>query len=126
MCRAIKEGKNFSNERYTLFRSATNNEDIVAKYMFLYMVLLLIHRDKDNEECQKEVDKFIRSKFPKEKHEYKEWDDTKRTETIYTRLRNQVAHYRGVKPEVTRKQMKEKIDELIKLVKMSIEFDQTE
>lgn len=120
LCFEIKEGSNFNKEDYNLFRVAMNNEDVVVRYMFLYQILLFKHPKNNGEESQKMVDDFIKSKFPQDKHMYQKWSDTGREETIYTRLRNQVGHFRGKAPSKTRNAMMQKISELIELVKMSI------
>lgn len=116
----IKEDKDFDKEEYNLFRYAMNNQDIVVKYMFLYQILSYKYRNNNGYESQKVVDEFIRSKFSVDKHMYKKWEDTGREETIYTRLRNQVGHFRGKTSSETRSAMERKINELIELVKISI------
>lgn len=120
LCEEIKQGNNFDNEEYTLFRSALNNEDVVVKYMFLYQILSFKHLNNNGLESQKMVDDFIKSKFTEDKHMFQKWSDSGREETIYTRLRNQVGHFRGKTSEETRNVMNTKIHELIELVKMSI------
>lgn len=120
LCNDIYSNNNRVNDDYKIFRLAMNTEDIVAKYMFLYQILLFKHPKVDGEESQKDVDRFIRSKYSYSKHQYQVWKDTNRKETIYTRLRNQVGHYRGKTPNETKIGMGKKIYELIDLVKMSI------
>lgn len=120
LCLEIKEGSCFDKEDYRLFRAAMNNEDVVVRYMFLYQILLFKHPKNNGVESQKMVDNFIKSKFPQDKHMYQKWSDTGREETIYTRLRNQVGHFRGKTPPETRNTMDQKINELVELVKISI------
>lgn len=120
ICKAIERGDDFSQNDYRIFRAAMNNEDIVAKYMFLYQMLSLKLLNNKEQESQKSVDKFIISKVDENQHQYQRWIDTNRDETIYTRLRNQVGHNRGKMPEETREAMEGKINELINLVKISI------
>lgn len=120
LLKAIKQDKDFNKDDYTLFRAAMNNEDVVVKYMFLYQTLLFKHMNNNGYESQNSVDKFIISHFSEDKHMYQKWNDTGRSETIYTRLRNQVGHYRGKTPVETRSTMSIKINELVELVKISI------
>lgn len=121
LCKEIKQGNNFDKEEYSLFRAAMNNEDVVVKYMFLYQILSFKHLNSNGFESQKMVDDYIKSKVAKDKHMFKKWSDTGREETIYTRLRNQVGHFRGKTSQETRSAMNAKIHELIELVKISID-----
>lgn len=120
LCKEIEQGNNLDNEYYSLFRTAMNNEDVVVKYMFLYQILSFKHQNSKRLESQKMVDDYIKSKFTEDKHMFQEWGDTGRKETIYTRLRNQVGHFRGKTSQETRNVMSTKIYELIELVKMSM------
>ncbi|RQN12311.1 hypothetical protein EHW71_03580 [Clostridium butyricum] len=120
LCHEIKNNKNFDKEEYNLFRAAMNNEDVVVKYMFLYQILSFKHLNSNGFESQNIVDDFIKSKFTEDKHMFQRWSDSGREETIYTRLRNQVGHFRGKTSQETRSVMNAKIHELIELVKMSI------
>ncbi len=121
LCTELKKDNSFNKDDYNLFRTAMNNDDIVVKYMFLYQILLMRHLKSNGEESQKCVDNFIKSQFSKDKHMYQKWEDSNRCETIYTRLRNQVGHYRKKTPSETRNAMEEKIDELIQLIKITID-----
>lgn len=121
LCKAIKDEKNYDTDDYTIYRSAMNNSDVVAKYMFLYQMLLYIHKNASGHESQAAVDAFIIKHLDEERHMYKKWPDSQRTETIFTRLRNQVGHNRGKTPSETRKEMERKISELTELVRVSIE-----
>lgn len=120
LCKKIMQGSNFDNEDYNLFRAAINNEDIVVKYMFLYQILSFKHLNSKGVESQKMVDEYIKSKYTEDKHMFQKWSDTDREETIYTRLRNQVGHYRGKTSQQTRRDMSAKMQDLIELVKRSI------
>jgi hypothetical protein len=122
LCEQIQGSKDLSFDYYTIFRAAMNNEDIVVKYMFLYQILLSRHVNKDGRESQKSVDEFIKSNVSEDKHMYQKWEDTGYEETIYTRLRNQVGHFRQKTSSETRNAMDTKINELIDLVKKSISF----
>ena len=66
---------------------------------------------------QKMVDNFIKTKFLKINICIKS-GDTGREETIYTRLRNQVGHFRKTLQD--KKYYRSKVNELIELVKISI------
>lgn len=120
LCKEIKKDKDFDGDTYSLFRSAMNNEDVVIRYMFLYQILSNKHRNENGLESQKSVDEFIKSQISEDKHMYQKWIDTEREETIYTRLRNQVGHFRGKTPCETRSVMDIKINDLVELVKKSI------
>lgn len=121
LCQEIKESRDCTGDEYNLFRTAMNNEDVVVKYMFLYQILSFKYINSEGQESQRLVDDFIKSKFTQERHQYQIWSDTGRKETVYTRLRNQVGHFRGKTSQETRKDMQGKINELIELVKLSID-----
>lgn len=120
LCKEIKQGSNFDNEDYNLFRAAMNNEDIVVKYMFLYQILSFQHLNSKGVESQKMVDEYIKSKCTKEEYKPQNSGYKGKEETIYTRLRNQVGHYRWKTSQQTRRDMSAKMQDLIKLVKKSI------
>ncbi|WP_200762199.1 hypothetical protein [Nitrosophilus alvini] len=74
-----------------LFSLAIRQKDPVAKFILLYLILLSITAKGD--ERQIYVDKYIKSKQP----DVKFFQYNKRRETIYTKLRNEIAHKRETK-----------------------------
>lgn len=106
---------------YPLFRSALRTDNPVDKFLALYRIILLIHKDK-----QQDVDKFLYSEF-KDKltprpGQKKQPGKKKIKETVFTKLRNEVAHIRKrTRLEKTRQRMEEYMDELIDRVKRAIE-----
>ncbi|MEZ5582006.1 MAG: hypothetical protein R3F37_03785 [Candidatus Competibacteraceae bacterium] len=101
-------------DQYKLFNFATRQKDPVARFMFLYNILLSLRKDK-----QTNVDIFIAQEelgvqqTPSPK--------TSKLETIYTRLRNEVSHVRkGAIPQNTKKDITENVGKLQELVKKAI------
>jgi hypothetical protein len=100
---------------YSAYRFACNQSDAVARYMFLYNILLQLQGD-----VQKQVDDFIRrevptvAQSPSPLHPYV-------METVYTRLRNEVGHSRaGATPVRTRTEMEANLAALQALVRTVI------
>jgi len=103
---------------FGLFRSARQSASPVEEFMHLYNILLMLFDDK-----QSKVDKFIQ----KENRSVPLTPDPRPkkngTETLYTRLRNELAHKRtGVNLENTKAAMKKNLGELIALTKRAIEL----
>jgi len=104
-----------SNYLYSAYRFAINQDDPVARFMFLYNILLLLNRDK-----QKQVNNFIRSEMPSVPLSPRP-DNPNVIETVYTRLRNEVGHSRaGTAPEQTRKAIQNEVEAFQELVKTAI------
>jgi hypothetical protein len=106
------------DDRYSLYRAAISQSDVVARFMFLYSILEgLQPEDKRAQKC---VDKFIRGEIPsvpESPHPKK----TNVNETIYSRLRNEVAHRRpGTTPERTRREIQNNIVTFQGLVRLAI------
>lgn len=104
----IKMEKEISDIKYEpykrLYRSAMSSDDNVARFMFLYSILFDVLEAEDKN-GQRTVDAFIRNECKRidENFVYKHFEDrpsekkdkngvSKRNETIYTWLRNQVGH----------------------------------
>lgn len=100
------------------YRFSIRQEDTVAKFMFLYNLLLSINGDK-----QKKVDEFIRvcnPEVPQTKSPLRKGDKVI-METVYTRLRNEVAHIRAdVVPELTAKEIEANVGEFQRIVNKAV------
>jgi len=100
---------------YSLFRTALDQEDVLARYMACYGILLLLCGDN-----QAAVDACIRAEEPGVLETARP-DKPKIQETVYTRLRNQVGHVRkGVTVESTRTEMDSHIGGLLSLTRVLI------
>jgi hypothetical protein len=97
---------------YDFFYFAVGLEEPISKFMCLYNIMLSLCNDD-----QKQVDKFIRdiqpgvelSPSPK---------SSKKKETVYTRLRNEVAHSRpSTTIQATREEIKKNLDGFIGLIR---------
>jgi len=105
-----------------LFRYAINADDPVIRFLFLYLILYLMHKNQD------EVDNAIMeiapntlsSTKPKVAHQAKRLSKgkpEKNKETIFTRLRNEIAHGREVDLEVTRREIVSHLDDFGAIVR---------
>ncbi len=100
---------------YSVFRFAANQRDAVARFMFLYNILLQLHDDD-----QKRLDHFVRQQDPKVPQSPRP-DRSSVTETVYTRLRNQVGHRRsGTTPRQTRSEIEANVGSFQELVRTAI------
>ena len=99
-----------------LFRYAINAEDPVIQFLFLYLILYQMCENQD------EVDRMILGiapNTPSSAKPTKKADQKKPkspTETIFTRLRNEIGHGREVDPEVTRREIMIHLDEFKDIV----------
>lgn len=104
-----------------LFRYSINADDPVVQFLFLYLILYQLYENQD------QVDKSIMniapntlsSTKPKEAHQAKSLSKgkpAKNKETIFTRLRNEIAHGREVDLEVTRREIITHLDEFRAIV----------
>jgi hypothetical protein len=101
---------------YSAYRFAINENDDVARFMFLYNILLQLNHDK-----QARVEAFIREVIP----DVEEYEDPRSNkigkETVFTRLRNEVGHARkGTTPEQTRALIEGHVAALQTLVRTAI------
>jgi hypothetical protein len=100
---------------YSAYRFASYQSDAVARYMFLYNILLQLHNDS-----QKAVDDFILAEEPAVARKASP-HNAGVTETVYTRLRNEVGHRRaGTSPDKTRTEIEHNLSALQKLTKTAI------
>ncbi len=103
---------------YGLFRSARQSSSAVEEFMHLYNILLMIFNDS-----QADVDASIVREdpaVPQTQHPLKAFGVM---ETVYTRLRNELAHKRpGVNLNNTKGEMANRLGELIALTKRAIEL----
>jgi hypothetical protein len=101
---------------FSSFRSARQSESPVEEFMHLYLMLLALCGSK-----QEEVDAFIVAQNPSVPQT--PIPRKKGQETIYTRLRNELAHKRtGVNIEETKVEMAKRIGELADIVRKAIEL----
>ena len=102
---------------YGLFRSARQSMSSVEEFMHLYNVLLMMY-DK-----QADVDAFIGSEDPTVPRTQQPLKASGVMETVYTRLRNELAHQRvGVNRDNTKAEMANRLGGLITLTKRAIEL----
>ena len=106
---------------YGLFRIALCATSPVERFMLLYHVLSALLPDRNGEDSQREVDTFIRREQPgvvETPHPRRPW-----SETIYSRLRNELAHRRpGVDLRTTRTEIAAHVGGLVNLAKRAIEL----
>jgi hypothetical protein len=101
---------------YSAYRFVVNQTDDVARFMFLYSILLQLQPD-DN---QKYVDDFIRREMPNVLQSPRP-DKMNVYETLFTRLRNEIAHRRpGTTPERTRREIQVNVAAFQELVRTAI------
>jgi hypothetical protein len=114
---------------FGLFRSARLSVGPVEEFMHLYNILLMFHNDD-----QSKVDAFIIAKDPsapqtqQPPQQFRGQPPSKaprrqRMETVYTRLRNELAHQRvGVNLDNTKVEMARRLSDLRMLMKRAIEL----
>lgn len=94
----------------SLFRFAISQRDPVSKFLFLYSLLLLLYGDKQktvDDEILK-IDKTIPTEIS---------NHTNRKETLFTRLRNEIAHIReDINQKNTAKEIKINVSKLQKFL----------
>jgi hypothetical protein len=113
------EQRTIRGERlFGLFRSARRSTSSVEEFMLLYHILLMLFGDD-----QTQVDAFIFSedaRVPQTQHPLKRPGVT---ESIYTRLRNELAHRRaGANIDTTKSEMASRVTGLATLVRRAIEL----
>jgi len=100
---------------YDFFYFAVGLEEPISKFMCLYNIMLSLCKDR-----QKQVDKFIRDIQPgvELSPSPRKPKDEEERETVYTRLRNEIAHSRpGTTIQATREEIENNLNEFIKLTK---------
>lgn len=83
------DSSNANEFHYKAYKRCMDVDDVVSKFMFLYNILLCLVGDSG----QRNVDDLIKSI---DETVAESLSPRNRMETIYTRLRNEVAHNRGV------------------------------
>jgi hypothetical protein len=112
---ASPPGENY----YGLLRSARQSLSPVEEFLHLYHILLMIYNDK-----QGDVDSFIVSEDPAVPQTQAPLKSQGGMETVYTRLRNELAHKRaGVNLDNTKSEMATRLGGLIGLTKRAIELN---
>ncbi len=100
---------------YSAYRFAVSQSDAVARFMFPYNILLQLHNDSQNQ-----VDNFIRGEEPTVLQTPSPRNPSI-METVYTRLRNEVAHTRArTTPERTHTEIENNVAALLALAKVAI------
>lgn len=109
------------NIHIQLYRSCIAQKDAVSKFMFLYNLLLLITGDTNQEEAEKVITRY-EPHVEKTKHTREHKGKTiETTETVYTRLRNEIAHKReGCSPEKTRNEIDSYVNRFQHIVKKAV------
>jgi hypothetical protein len=101
---------------YGLLRSARQSLSPVEEFVHVYNILLMLYDDSFMD-----VDDFILSKDPAVP-QTPDPRNANRKETVYTRLRHELAHARaGVNMDSTKAEMTKRVSELIALTKQAIE-----
>jgi len=102
-----------------LFRLAINADDPVIQFLFLYLILYQMYenQDKVDEAILKIAPNTLSGAKPTKKGaQAKSLSKKSSAETIFTRLRNEISHGRGVDPEVTKKEIITHLDEFRTIV----------
>jgi hypothetical protein len=103
---------------FGLFRSARQSESPVEEFMHLYNALLMLYNDS-----QADVDAFIVGEDPAVPQRQHPRKPPGVMETVYTRLRNELAHQRaGVSLDNTKAEMVNRLGGLIAVTKRAIEL----
>lgn len=113
----LEQASPAGERHFGLFRSARQSESPVEEFMQMYRILLELNNDS-----QPMVDEFILSEDP----DVPQNPSPIRPgvlETIYTRLRNELAHHRaGVRLDNTKAEMGNRLGGLMAIVKRAIEL----
>ncbi len=103
---------------FGLFRSALQSLSPAEEFMHLYYILMMSFND-----FQADVDAFILGQDPTVPQTPDPRPGKNRMETVYTRLRNELAHTRaGVNLQDTKAEMANRLGELVALTKRAIEL----
>ena len=103
---------------FGLFRSARQSESPVEEFMHLYNILLMLFNDR-----QAAVDAFAVGQDPAVPQSQHPMKAPGVMESVYTRLRNELAHKRaGVNLDDTKAEMANRLGGLIELMKRAIEI----
>jgi len=103
---------------FGLLRSARQSYSPVEEFVHLYNVLLMLFNDR-----QVDVDSFIVAEEPAVPQSQHPQKSPGKMETVYTRIRNELAHPRaGVVIDQTKAEMADRLSGLIALTKLAIEM----
>lgn len=91
-----------------LFRYAIRTDEPVVQFIILYLILYEMHK------TQQAVDKYIMKVAPTTPQELS--PHTRKLETIYTKLRNEITHRTNVGPETTRAEVMNYLDDFRRIV----------
>ena len=98
-----------------MFREAVRSRDGVERFMHLYNLLMMLHGD-----LQGRLDMFIHEQEPNVTQTPSPHSKGV-NETIYTRLRNELAHHRsGVNIETTKQEMIQQVGQLVQHARAAI------
>lgn len=112
----LQQANPAGERNFGLYRSALLSTSAVEAYMHVYNLLLMLLKDK-----QAKLDAFIIKEQPGVPQTLQ--PGTKKTETMYTRLRNELAHSRpGVNMALTKQEMANHLGDLRQLANRAIEL----
>lgn len=97
----------------SLFRHAIGTDEPIVQFLILYLILY------DTYKNQPEIDKQILSHEPATPQSIRPHDG--KSETIYTRLRNEITHRADVGPEITRTEIMNNLDRFRTIVHRILE-----
>jgi len=92
-----------TNPYHSMYRFAISIDEPIVQFMVLYLILYEKFKNSKNQNSQTEVDKAILSIAPSTPTSIS--SETGKNETIYTKLRNQLSHYRNTPPDTTRREI---------------------
>ena len=115
--RADLEQESYGGEAYFgLYRSARQSSGAVEEFMHLYHIVLMLFGDS-----QARVDEFIKQELPSVPQTRDPRPEKQTMETVFTRLRNELAHRRpDVNVEKTKSEMARWVDRLAALAARAI------
>lgn len=115
--RHIYQQQSKNKQLLSLYRQALLINDVVSQFLMLYLILDVKVGDRDG--AQKKIDNLLRTLAPSIE-ESPDPRNSKRNETCYTRLRNEITH-RGTDPEKTFSEILECSHAFKHLVKLAIQ-----
>lgn len=114
----IIDKHNNDNIYIDLYRIAINENNPIASFMLLYNILLNV-TSNNGREGQNLVEKYIKNNFPETEFTQNEFN--KNQESIFTRLRNEIAHKRNNSNfKTTKKEIRNNLKQFKKIVQKVI------
>lgn len=106
------------NSYYGLYRYAKSVDEPLVQFMILYLIMYEMFKNSGGRSSQKQVDEHIMIIAPTTPQESIPLGSPRcgERETIYSKLRNQLTHYRDVPPEITRREIINCLDAFRKIV----------